>query len=134
MKKMITLVLALLYVLALAGCNNRSMNYIIENEPSITGIVEEVRDNSIIIYIETDDYPDGASCNVSLDVENKDSYTDVSVGDEVVVYFNGDIAESDPLQINTVYAITLKTPAKEALEREQIPMVMVNDKIFLIRV
>lgn len=88
------------------------MNYIIENEPSITGIVKEVRDNSILIYIETDDYPYGADCDVSLDVENTDSYTDVSVGDEIVVYYNGDIAESDPLQINTVYAITLRTPAK----------------------
>lgn len=43
---------------------------------------------------------------VSLDAENKDSYTDVSVDDEVVIYYNGEIAESDPLQINTVYAIT----------------------------
>ena len=56
-------------------------------------------------------YPNGADCTVSLDVENGDSYTDVAVGDEVVVYFNGEIAESDPLQINTVYAITLKSPS-----------------------
>ena len=33
------------------------------------------------------------SCKVSLDVENKDSYTDVSVGDEIIVYYNGEIAE-----------------------------------------
>lgn len=29
---------------------------------------------------------------------------------EVMVYYDGSIAESYPLQINTVYAITLKTP------------------------
>ena len=49
-------------------------------------------------------------------MENKESYTDISVGDEVVVYYNGEIAESDPLQINTVYGITLKTPANQEVE------------------
>ena len=41
MKKLIALVLTLIYVSGLVGCNNRSMNYIIENEPSVTGIVEK---------------------------------------------------------------------------------------------
>ena len=111
MKKIIAIILSLSIVFAVAGCNNKSMNYIIENKPSITGVVEEVNDNYIVIYIETDSYPNGADCTVALDVENGDSYTDVAVGDEVVVYFNGEIAESDPLQINTVYAITLKSPS-----------------------
>lgn len=111
MQKLISFVLALVCVIGLVGCNKRSMNYIIENEPSITGLVEEIYDDSIVIYIETDGYPDGASCRVSLDVENTDSYTNVSVGDEVVVFYNGEIAESNPLQINTVYAILLKTPS-----------------------
>lgn len=130
MKKQIIFTIALTCILVLSGCNNRNMNYIIENEPSITGIVKEVRDNSILIYIETDGYPYGADCDVSLDVENADSYTDVSVGDEVVVYYNGDIAESDPLQINTVYAITLKTPAKADSKWDVIPMVMIDGKLY----
>lgn len=111
MKKLFTWILALACVLVLAGCRNRSMNYIIEHEPNISGIVKEIRDDSILIHIETTGYPDGADCEVSLDVENQDSYTNVSIEDEVVVYYDGNIAESDPLQINTVYAITLKTPA-----------------------
>ena len=110
MKKLMALALTLICALELVGCNNRSMNYIIENESSVTGTVEEVHENSITIYLETESYPNGASCEVSLNVENKDSYTSVSVGDEVVVYYNGKITESSPLQINTVYAITLKTP------------------------
>lgn len=130
MKRHIVFALALTCILALTGCNNRSMNYIIEHEPSIAGIVEEVRDNSILIYIETEAYPYGAECSVSLDVENTDSYTDLSVGDEVVVYYNGEIAESDPLKINTVYAITLRTPAKARLEWDKIPMVMVDGKLY----
>ena len=81
------------------------MNYIIENEPSITGIVKDTSENSILIENEAGEYW------VSLDVENQDSVTHFSVGDEVVVYYDGNIAESYPMQINTVYAITLKTPA-----------------------
>lgn len=105
MKKLIALVLTLVCVLGLVGCSNRSMDYIIENEPSITGFVKETSDLSILIKNDSGEY------SVSLDVENKDSMTHFSVGDEVVVYYDGNIAESYPMQINTVYAITLKTPA-----------------------
>lgn len=42
MKRWIVCILTLACILGLAGCNNRTMDYIIENEPSITGIVEEV--------------------------------------------------------------------------------------------
>ena len=81
------------------------MNYIIENEPSLKGTVKEVLENSILI-----ENPDG-EYYVSLDVECADSTTDFTNGDEVVVYYDGNIAESYPMQINTVYAITLETPA-----------------------
>ena len=112
MKKLIALVLTLVCVLGVVGCNNRSMNYIISNEPSISGVVKEVHSKYIIIYIENDGYPYGADCEVSLNVENGDGiYNPIAIGDEVTVYYNGDIAESDPLQINTVYAILLVEPA-----------------------
>ena len=114
MKRSTAFVLALISLICLVGCHNRSMNYIIENEPNISGVVEAVYDKYIIIYIETDGYPNGAECKVSLDVENGDSMTHFSVGDEVMVYYDGMIAESDPLQINTVYAITLETHAERS--------------------
>lgn len=60
---------------------------------------------------QTDAYPYGAYCDVSLDAENKDDMVDFNIGDEVIVYYDGNIAESYPLQINTVYAISLKDPA-----------------------
>ena len=105
------LVLALVCSIALSGCG-RSMNSIIGSEPSVTGTVKEVYENSILIgFEEVQGYPDGAECTVSLDVEIKDSMTDFSIGDKVTVYYNGDIAESDPMQISTVYAITLLEPA-----------------------
>lgn len=97
--------------MVLTACG-KSMNSVIKNEPSVTGVVEEVYENAILIGFEgVRGYPDGAECTVSLDVELKDSMTDFDVGDKVTVYFNGDIAESDPMQISTVYAITLLEPA-----------------------
>ena len=111
-KEYIGILLSIVFLLTLIGCNNRSMNYIIENEPSVTEIVEQVYDNSILIYCkQMEGYLSEVRCSVSLNVENQDSMTHFNVGDEVVVYYNGDVAESDPLQISTVYAITLKTPA-----------------------
>lgn len=105
MKKRMAFVFALVCVLALAGCGSRSMNDIIANEPNITGVVKDTNDNSILIENEDGEYW------VSLNVENKDSMTHFSIGDEVTVYYDGNIAETYPMQINTVYAITLNTPA-----------------------
>ena len=105
MKKPIALFLVLLCLLGLIGCNNRSMNYIVANKPNITGAVKKTNEKSILIENETGEYW------VSLNVENEDSMTHFSVGDEVVVYYDGNIAETYPMQINTVYAITLKEPA-----------------------
>ena len=114
MKKRSAFVLAavLICVLVLTGCNNKSMNYIIEHKPSVTGIVEEVHDDFVILYSDSaQGYPNGSNWSVPLDVENPNSYTNLEVGDEIVVYHDGNVMETDPLQVGTVYAITLKTPA-----------------------
>ena len=110
MKRALALLLALVCLLALAGCDRRSMNYIIQHEPSIQGIVTDTADNAILLENADGEYW------VSLDVENGDSMTHFSVGDEVVVYFDGNIAETYPMQITTVYAITLRTPADRTAE------------------
>ena len=105
MKKLVALLLSLICMLGLVGCNNRSMNYIISNEPSFTGIINETNENSILIENESGEYW------VSLQVENSDGiYSPIMVGDEVTVYYDGNIAESYPMQINTVYAVLLKEP------------------------
>lgn len=115
MKKLIALVLALVCVLGLVGCNTKSMHYIMENKPKVVGIVQEVYDDYVIMYSETaEGYPNGSNWSISLNVENTDSYTDIVVGDEIVVYYDGMAAETDPLQVSTVYAITLRTPADRA--------------------
>ena len=134
MKKYISIILSFLCILSLVGCNTKSMNYIIKNKPSVRGIVEEVHDDHIIVYAETaDGYPNGSNWSISLNVENKDSYTDVVVGDEIVFYYDGMAMETNPLQVSKVYAITLKTPADRTKEElsDLIPMVMVNGELYL---
>ena len=121
MKKKSAFVLAavLICVLVLTGCNNKSMNYIIEHKPSITGIVEEVHDDFVILYSDSaPGYPYGSNWQISLHVENNDSYTNITVGDEIVVYHDGNIMETDPLRVGTVYAITLKTPADRTVNEK----------------
>ena len=108
LKKWTSFILILIIALNLAGCSNRNVNRNLQNKPDITGTVLEVHDNSILLEINKEGYPDGTRCKVSLNEKNRDNYAEVSVGDEVVVYYDGKIAESDPLQINTVYGITLK--------------------------
>ena len=56
---------------------NISMNEVIANAPSITGIVKETTDGAILIENENGEYW------VSLNVENKDSMTHFSVGAEL---------------------------------------------------
>jgi len=112
MKRYLVLFLALVCTLSLFGCNNQSMDYIIKNKPSVTGVVEEVHNDYIIMYSETaEGYPNGSEWQISLNVENIDSCTNLTVGDEIVVYHDGNVMETDPLKVGKVYAITLKTPA-----------------------
>ena len=51
-KKLLAWILALAWGLVLTGCCNRNMDYIIQHEPSISGIVKEVRDESILTSFE----------------------------------------------------------------------------------
>ena len=82
------------------------MNRIIQNEPSLTGVVEEVNENTVKIKNDNGEYI------VSLNVESNDSYKGAVIGDEIVVYYDGIIDETYPMQIHKVYAITLKTPSE----------------------
>ena len=105
-----TLILCCIFVLS--GCS-RTIDDIIAKEPSVAGVVTAVYEDSFLMLGEGEK---GVPCeyNVSLHAERKDSYTSVSVGDKVAVYYNGDIAESAPPRIDTVYAIILRTPADRA--------------------
>lgn len=109
MKKNFCVLVIVLLIISLTGCS-RSMNYVIEHEPSFVGTVETVTDEYVLVNVNDDDaiYSDHPNVQVSLDVELKDSYFDLSSGDEIVVYYDGSITDGTA---ETVYAITLRTPA-----------------------
>ena len=91
-------------LLGLAGCA-RTMDDIIAKEPSVKGIVRSFDRESVVIENEDGTY------SVSLNVECKDSVTHFEIGDEIMVYYDGKTAGGGPMRIDTVYAITLRTPA-----------------------
>lgn len=84
----------------------------IAKEPHFAGTVTEVYDNIILVIVDEGEEVRRSSdlMSVSLNVKLKDSITHFNVGDRVIVYYNGEIAESYPAQINTVYAIVLSSP------------------------
>lgn len=88
-----------------------SMNNVVK-EPHFAGTVTEVYDNAILVSVNEgeDAYRSSDLISVSLDVKLKDGMVDFTVGDRVIVYYNGKIAESYPAQVNTVYAIVLTSP------------------------
>lgn len=107
MKKAISLMLVVVVMLGLFGCKKKND---FENKPHFTGVVEKVCDKAFIVYCEEiSGYPYGARCSVSKTTDYKDSYTDVSIGDIVTVYYGGEMKETDPLQLDKVYAIKLES-------------------------
>lgn len=114
MRKIFTFFTVLVLAFGVSGCR-RSLDYIIEHEANVVGIVEEVGEDALTLYCEyIDGYLANARCVVSLNVEYEDSMTDFEIGDEVVVYYDGNVSGYDILNIETVYAITLQTPADSA--------------------
>lgn len=90
----------------LVACIPMTMNNVYK-EPNFSGLVEEVHEGSILVKVDESENLGSDLISVSLDVKLKDSMTDFQVGDEVNVYYDGNIAESYPAQANTVYAIFL---------------------------
>lgn len=100
--------LSLMFIISvlLTACIPMTMNNVTK-EANFTGIVEEVYEESILVRTNKDGGIDSDLASVSLDVKLKDSIRDFNIGDEIKVYYDGDVAESYPVQVNNVYAIFL---------------------------
>lgn len=88
--------------------SNKSINYLIDHAPHVRGVVETVEDGQhIIVRVNTEDeiYKEHSVIWVTLNVVRSDSSTDFEVGDEVVIYYDGNISDSSPGKLETVYAI-----------------------------
>ncbi len=118
MKKITLILLSFLCTIVMVGCR-RDLNYIISNKPSVLGTVEEITDSAMLITChDLQGYEQDVQCWVSLDVEYEDGLSEYSIGDIVDVFYDGTIAESYPLQINTVYAIFLQEPADRTVNEK----------------
>lgn len=106
MRKVLSGLLTIALCICFTGCA-KDINYIIEHEPCMKGTVQEIKDEYIVTAVSEDGegHAENQQILVSLDVERKDSFTDFEIGDEVAVYYDGDITEGDPARIEKVYAI-----------------------------
>ena len=119
MKRTVAVLLMLLCLLM--GCErSMTMNSVLD-EPHFCALVQEVRENSLLVLVNEDEEARGSSdlIVVSLDVQLKDGLSEYEVGDEVCVYYDGSIAESYPAQVDRVYAITIVTPVDRAEEEAE---------------
>ena len=82
---------------------------VINDEPSFRGIITNVTEKTITVsvYENEEEFKSSDKIIVSLNVKSKDSTTKFKIGDEVKIFYNGEILESYPSQINNVYEIQL---------------------------
>ena len=124
MRKLLLCFCIAMVLISLSGCTNGLDMKSVHNEPHFTGIVAEVFDRSILVKVNEDEQAHIGSdfAFVSLDVYLSDGITDFMSGDEVIVFFDGMILDSYPVQIVNVYAIILISQCKRSgwLDAERI--------------
>ncbi len=126
-RKIVTISVVLVAVLSLGFAVNRTTDgnildliipmsmHTVVKEPHFAGTVTEVNENTILVSVDEGESVRKSSdlILVSLNVKLKDSMTHFTIGDRVIVYYNGVILESYPAQVNTVYAIVLTSPDQQ---------------------
>ncbi len=77
--------------------------------PTVTGRITEITDSHIVIEsIIMAGYPENTLCQVSISDETEVDFRSLKIGKEVVIQYDGEIAETYPLQIKKVSKITVK--------------------------
>ena len=105
MKKCLALLLTLVCMVSLVACNANNFlgEHPTEKAPQIAGVIIEVHDDSYLIECEAGDgyqfeIADGTQITVSRNVRNDPN---CSVGDRILVIFNGEFQETYPLGISS---------------------------------
>lgn len=120
MKKLLSLVMVLVCILALSGCDNEASNDSSDanGQTYFNATVLELNDGSVKVEC-TQSFDSGISVGeeifVSTDVVAASGVPELAIGDGIRVVFNGDIMESYPLQIGTVFAVYLLDENGEAI-------------------
>lgn len=103
MKKLITLVLAIVCILNLAGCiQEKGQDY-------FNGTILELHDTYMLVEcleVTSGAISVGTEAQVSFDVVAAQGTPELSVGDNIRVVFSG-VQEKDPVSFDTVFAIYL---------------------------
>ena len=121
MKRIILLILPIVLVLAFVGCDKISDNITVE-EPnnsnadnvqisySFRATVLKTMQSSILVQPSEDSNENKSSDKISVSTKDLSIGFDIVEGDEIVVYYDGLIAESYPAQIYTTYKIEKYVP------------------------
>lgn len=129
-----TLALTLTLGLALTGCGNSHTELEPNYNPNFNATVLEVNDNTILV--KPTDGPDIPSASevliASEEILRNAPQPALKEGDTIRVVYNGDVAETEPAQLDTVFAIYLVAEDGTVLETtDRIPMVMVDGTLYL---
>lgn len=113
MKKVLALLLTAMLLLG-AGCD-RSMNWVISNEPSVLGIVEQIGGETVAIRVTKSDDPalaPGDLVHAEKATRLNDCKFSAQVGDEVAVYYDSHtpVREDAVPNIRDVHGYCLVTP------------------------
>lgn len=109
MKKLIALVLALVSVLGLVGCNQQEQQEEQNGQDYFNGTILEIHDTYVLVEcleLTSGAISTGTQAKVSLDVTDVRGTPEMSVGDNIRVVFTG-VKEKDPVSFNTVFSIFL---------------------------
>lgn len=111
MKKTLSIVL-LLCMIFVSGCGNEAVN------PYFNATVLEVYEKSVLVepFEGADELKSADQIDVSTEVVSTHEVPQMEAGTTIRIVYNGDIAESYPAQINTVFAIYLVDEAGELIE------------------
>jgi hypothetical protein len=96
---------------AMNGGSRMTMDTVVR-EPHFAGTVTALYDTSLLVSVNEDEEARQSSdlIEVPFDTELGGSMSGFLIGDEIIVYYDGVIAESHPARISRVYAIVLTNP------------------------
>ena len=114
MKKIVSVVL-LFCATFIVGCGNEAAN------PYFNGTVVEVYEKSVLVepFEGAEELKSADQFDVSTKVISTHEVPEMEEGTTIRVLYNGDIAETYPAQINTVFAIYLVDEAGELIEGDE---------------
>ncbi len=103
MKKIIAIILAVLLVVCITGCGKEE-----KAQAYFNAEILEVRENNLWVRV-VNSGSSGISVweefYVTKNVTSENGCPELTAGDTVRVFFNGDVMETYPLQLGTVYSI-----------------------------